>query len=555
MFFNYFYLQKRWLVPLLLLLVVTLNGRAQAPAWQAAVAITTSSTGSAYANATATDAAGNVYVAGQFSGTVNLGSFSFTSSVGNNGFVAKWSPATRSFSWAKQLGGAVSGVAVVGGSVYAVGYFLGAAVFGNATLTSVGDYDMFVAKLVDAGGSSTIAWAKQAGGAGSDQARAVAATSTGVYVAGTFAQTAAFGTNTLTTGGSSNGFVTKVTDSGSTGVFTWTQQVASSGITGVAGLAAVGSAVYLVGRIEQAATFGNITLATNGSLPAYVAKLLDAGATSSFGWVQAPVSTTSSMYAGSVAVVGSNVYLSGDFTGTATFGTQALTSAGQRDAFVAKLTDVGGMGNFVWAQRAGGPSDDLGSRVAVAGSNVYVASVFTGTASFGSTSLTSFGGGDVYVTCLTDAGSSAIFTWTQQAGGAGNDSSYGLALSGTMPVVVGSFNATANFGNQAITSTGLYSENAFLALLGPNVLATAYTVPLPSLVPYPNPAHGTTTVRVPAGSPATLILLDALGRMVRTAAVPVGSDYMLDLSGLMPGVYALRVQAGEGQAMRQLVVE
>ncbi|MEJ7659450.1 MAG: hypothetical protein WKG07_07410 [Hymenobacter sp.] len=98
--------------------------QAQAPAWQAAIAISAPGTGSAYANATATDAAGNVYVAGQFSGTVNVGSFSFTSPIGNNGFVAKWSPVTQSFSWAQQVGGVASGVVVVGASVYAAGYFL-----------------------------------------------------------------------------------------------------------------------------------------------------------------------------------------------------------------------------------------------------------------------------------------------------------------------------------------------------------------------------------------------------------------------------------------------
>jgi hypothetical protein len=80
--------------------------RAQAPAWQAAIALSAPGTGSAYANSVATDAAGNVYVAGQFNGTLTLGSFSLTSPTSaNSGFIAKWNPATQQFSWARQVGG------------------------------------------------------------------------------------------------------------------------------------------------------------------------------------------------------------------------------------------------------------------------------------------------------------------------------------------------------------------------------------------------------------------------------------------------------------------
>jgi len=63
-------------------------------------------------------------------------------------------------------------------------------------------------------------------------------------------------------------------------------------------------------------------------------------------------------------------------------------------------------------------------------------------------------------------------------------------------------------------------------------------------------------VRIPASaSPATLTLLDALGRAVRSQAAPAGADYPLDLAGLAPGVYALHVRVGEAQITQRLVVE
>lgn len=54
---------------------------------------------------------------------------------------------------------------------------------------------------------------------------------------------------------------------------------------------------------------------------------------------------------------------------------------------------------------------------------------------------------------------------------------------------------------------------------------------------------------------ATLTLLDALGRAGHVGTAPAGQDYPLALTGLAPGVYALRVQTAVGEATRQLVVE
>jgi hypothetical protein len=531
---------------------------AQAPAWQAAIALSAPGTGSAYANSVATDAAGNVYVAGQFNGVLTLGSFSFTSPTSaNSGFIAKWNPATQQFSWARQVGGKVTSVAVVGASVYAAGYFFDSALFGTTMLTSAGDYDVFVVKLLDAGPSNTVAWVKQAGGPGDDRSETVTATSSAVYVSGQFAQAATFGTTVLTAGAARNGFITKLTDAGSTAAFAWTQQVASTGATAATGLAVAGNVLYVVGRFEQNATLGTSTLSTGGGALAYVAKLLDAGATSSVSWVQTPASTTSSMYAGTVAVVGSNVYVSGDFTGTAAFGTQTLTSAGNRDVFVAKLLDSGSAGTFAWVQAAGGTSDDIAPGLAVAGTSLYVAGSFaSSTASFGTTTLASAGRGDIFVARLLDGGPNASFTWAQRAGGPGNDSGYEIALSGDKPVVVGSFNATASFGTQAITNAALYSENAYLAVLGPSVLATSAGATASTGRLYPNPAHGAATIKLPSGSgPATLTLLDGLGRPVRTQLASANTEVALDLAGLALGVYALRVQAGAAIATQKLVVE
>ena len=58
---------------------------------------------------------------------------------------------------------------------------------------------------------------------------------------------------------------------------------------------------------------------------------------------------------------------------------------------------------------------------------------------------------------------------------------------------------------------------------------------------FPNPAHRTAILRLPAGTaPASLTLTDALGRAVRRYPIPAGAEAALDLQGLPAGLYLLR---------------
>ena len=80
-------------------------------------------------------------------------------------------------------------------------------------------------------------------------------------------------------------------------------------------------------------------------------------------------------------------------------------------------------GNFVWARRLGGTSDDQGFSIVVDGSgNVYTTGFFDGTADFdpgaGTFNLTSAGGQDVFVSKLDSSGN---FVWARQLGGTSSD--------------------------------------------------------------------------------------------------------------------------------------
>ena len=256
---------------------------------------------------------------------------------------------------------------------------------------------------------------------------ALAVSGNSVYVAGTFeSRTVDFGTVTLTNAsqnpnfsqGSTDMFVAKLTDAGSTGSFVWAQRAGGTrpGFTTydlVYALAVSGASVYIAGAFESpTADFGPITL-TNAGLDSdvFVAKLTDAGPTGSFEWAQQAGGTHTDV-AKAMVVSGTNVYVAGFFNSPMLeFGATILTNAG---IFVAKLTDVGPTGSFVWAQQAGGTRDDYAQALAVNGTSVYVAGTFSSpTMDFGPVTLTNVSTSpdpyDVFVAKLTDAGPTCGF--------------------------------------------------------------------------------------------------------------------------------------------------
>ncbi|MFA7028830.1 MAG: SBBP repeat-containing protein, partial [Candidatus Cloacimonadaceae bacterium] len=145
-----------------------------------------------------------------------------------------------------------------------------------------------------------------------------------------------------------------------------------------------------------------------------------------------------------------NSYITGYFPGNASFGTTELTSSGGIDIFVAKLDSDG---NWLWAQKAGGTSDDGGYSIAIDSSgNSYVTGYFHSTASFGNITLTSSGSYDIFVAKLDSNGN---WLWAKKAGGTSDDYGYSITIdfSGNS-YVTGYFYSTASFGTTTLTSSG-----------------------------------------------------------------------------------------------------
>jgi hypothetical protein len=90
--------------------------------------------------------------------------------------------------------------------------------------------------------------------------------------------------------------------------------------------------------------------------------------------------------------------------------------------------------------------------------------------------------------------------------------------------------------------------------------ATAAEALSAALLLYPNPAHTTLTVSLPAlpGSIIDATLLDALGRPAlhrQQPAAPAGTSFQLPVLALAPGIYTLRLRTATATITRRVVIE
>lgn len=151
----------------------------------------------------------------------------------------------------------------------------------------------------------------------------------------------------------------------------------------------------------------------------------------------------------------SNSYICGNFMGDATFGPFSFTSqAATQDIFVAKLD---ASGNWLWAIQAGGTMEDLGRDLALdSEGNIYLTGSFTGSATFGSTTLSNPGDKDIFVAKISNEGN---WLWAQKAGGDAYDEGYGIATDGSgNSYLTGVFRGEASFGNLMLTSNDFFYD-------------------------------------------------------------------------------------------------
>jgi hypothetical protein len=341
----------------------------------------------------AVDGAGNVILAGFFSGTVNFGGSLLTSQGGSDVFVAKFGPGGAHV-WSKSFGAAQEQYArsvVVDhtGNVFVTGYFYNTIDFGGGALTSAGSSDIFVAKLDPSGNHI---WSKRFGNAGAQAGFAAAVDASGnVIVAGYLYGAIDFGGGNRVGGGNNDVFLAKFAPNGD---HLWSECFGDASDQAAMAVAVDASDNVIVAGIFQGGIdfSGANPLTSAGLEDIFVAKL---GSDGAYVWSER-FGDVESQNPQSVAVDASgNVTVTGYFMGSVNFGGGALTAGASGDMFLAKF---GPGGADIWSKSFGDGSGAVGRAVAVDPSgNVFVTGYFPNTINFGGGNLVSAGGYDIFL--------------------------------------------------------------------------------------------------------------------------------------------------------------
>jgi hypothetical protein len=220
----------------------------------------------------AVDGSGNVMITGDLYGTVDFGGGGLTSAGSNDVFAAKFN-ADGGHLWSKRFGDAEeqSGRSIAtdaSGNVIVAGDFQSSVDFGGGALTSAGRHDVFVAKLAPHGGH---VWSKRFGDGTDQEIYCVSTDAAGkVCLAGHFGGTMEFGGDPLTSAGSFDIFVATFS---ATGAHYWSSSFGDGNEQYVFGGAAGASGdVIITGELYGTVDFGGGDLTSAGTRDVFVAK-------------------------------------------------------------------------------------------------------------------------------------------------------------------------------------------------------------------------------------------------------------------------------------------
>jgi len=339
-------------------------------------------------------------------------------------------------------------------NIIVTGQYPGSITFDQITLP-VGDYnqEMFVVKY-DPNGN--VLWAKAGTGRYHSRGLGVSTDNAGnVFVTGSFGHQSyqgyiTFDGTQLTTYGGGDIFIAKYD---SFGQFLWARQAGSSRYG--PGAYDVGMDVaadnqgnsIITGFYNGTANFSDTVLPSFGSLDIHIAKYDPSG---NLLWAKRAGGAGDDRGHGIVVDILGYSIIVGGFEGSANFGGTVLNSVGERDIFIAKYDPSG---NLLWAERAGGASDDIALSIAIdINDDILVSGYFAGTALFGGTELQSNGDDDIFVAKYDSDGN---FIEAISAGGTSRDYGYGIAADDYgNSFVTGLFHGTADFGSIDLTSAG-----------------------------------------------------------------------------------------------------
>ncbi len=395
----------------------------------------------------ATDANGNSYSTGYFTGTATFGNTTLHAAGSKDIYIVKLS-GNGTYRWAVRAGGGGTDMptsikADAQGNSYITGYFYGTAHFGTHTITSVGVQDVFIAKYDSAG---TCLWAKRGGGTSSDIGNGITVDLSGnVIITGQFKDTATFGSFTLISmNGSIDVFTAKLDVNGT---FLWAKKGSGPYVDRGLDVASDASGnVYVTGQFSDTIAFD----AVHNNQMYNAIFLIKYNANGVEQWFRRAGGGGLDIPRGIVVDNIGNPIVAGDFQGTLTFfsapNNTTLTATYFNRIFLVKYD---ALGNKLWSFVNSSDGSLTVKNLAIDGANnPYVVGNFGCRLNdyanvYGQGTFNSVGFNDIFVSKWNAIGG---WQWSRQIGGRDNDNGAGIAIDTSQQVlIIGSFNQSIEF--------------------------------------------------------------------------------------------------------------
>jgi hypothetical protein len=216
--------------------------------------------------------ANSVYVTGNFQGTVIFGGKTITSAGLYDIFLAKYT-VKGDLLWVKTFGGTGEdeGKALrqdAAGNVFMTGFFSNTVNFGGTSYNSSGQRDIFLAKYDSSG---AMKWAKKAGGTGDDYSLAIAMNKDGIFLTGGFTGTCSFEGSNITSSGAADIFAARYS---LTGTRIWAKKMGGTAEDCGRGIDLdAASNMFITGNYGYAASFDAISVTGVDASEIYFASL------------------------------------------------------------------------------------------------------------------------------------------------------------------------------------------------------------------------------------------------------------------------------------------
>ena len=297
-------------------------------------------------------------------------------------------------------------------------------------------------------------WAKAAGWIGQDGARSVAVDADGnVYVAGQYGGYSQFDTIFCYGNGTYESFLAKYNSAGD---IQWVKHAGGPNedyATGVC-IDAAGF-IYITGYFLDSIFFDTVKLESADLTDIFIAKYTPAG---ELVWAKRAGGRGDDHSYAITADPHGDVAIAGQFSGTATFDFNFVTSSGDYDEFIAKY---GNNGICQWVKKGGGSNDDAAKGISSdAAGNFYITGYIYGntmidTVHLNTTSPTST---DIFIAKYLSWGD---FVWAKKCDSYLGDNPYGIATDWEgNSYLTGYFQNVTTFGTHTIQAHGY--NDAFL---------------------------------------------------------------------------------------------